>query len=148
LGEGPDAVLAEGWDGLTNLALLLLVYICGAPACTKALAQALRRAWPRVLAGFWPKVGTALAIWPSYCWITSVGLVQGMGKGPGAVLAGRSDGCLCLVNPQEKSLHCLLESPQCPAAEMECLAATDVVVVTGLRDGALRVVRMDTPLTG
>jgi hypothetical protein len=70
-----------------------------------------------------------------------------MGTGPAGVVAGRDNGRLCVVTRQEKSTRsrCLLAAPPNPGVEMERLAATDVVVVTGSSDGAMRVVRMDTP---
>jgi hypothetical protein len=81
---------------------------------------------------------------------SGTGALQGMGPGPTGVLAGRSDGSLCLITHRQEgqAFHCLLEAPPFPGSEMECLAATDEVVVTGSYDGAMRVVRMDTPMLG
>jgi hypothetical protein len=65
-------------------------------------------------------------------------------------VAGTWEGSLCLVMPkgESRSYHCLLEAPPWPGGKMDCLAASEQVVVTGSHDGALRVVRMDTPFTG
>jgi hypothetical protein len=73
--------------------------------------------------------------------------MQGLGTGPAGVLAGCKDGRLYVVTRQERCryLRCLLEAPPSPDAKMECVAASDEVVVTGSSDGGMRVVRMDTP---
>jgi hypothetical protein len=75
-----------------------------------------------------------------------LGFLQGLGSGPAGVLAGESDGSLRLIRRENNisSICCFLEAPPYPGAKMECLAATDEVVVTGSYDGALRVVRMDS----
>jgi hypothetical protein len=77
----------------------------------------------------------------------STGAMQGLGKGPTGIVAGRSDGRLCLVThyQQSPSVHCLLEAPPYPGSKMECLGVTTRVVVTASNDGALRVARLDTP---
>jgi hypothetical protein len=74
-------------------------------------------------------------------------LVQGLGTGPAGVLAGTKNGRLCVVTRKEdhQSLRCLLEAPPSPGGKLERLATNGNVVVTGSRDGTMRVVRMDTP---
>jgi hypothetical protein len=71
-----------------------------------------------------------------------------LGHRPAEVLAGKKNCRLNVVTRKEnyRSLRCLMEAAPSPDANMECLAASDQLVVTGSRDGTMRVVRMDTPL--
>jgi hypothetical protein len=71
----------------------------------------------------------------------------GLGHRLAEFLAGRKHGRLNVVTRKEnsRSLRCLLEAAPSPDANMECVAASDQLVVTGSHDGTMRVVRVDTP---
>jgi hypothetical protein len=77
-----------------------------------------------------------------------LGFVQGLGNGPAGVLAGTWEGPICLLERLNKPrpLGTSLEEQPLKYVPITCLAATDEVVVNGFYNGALRVIRMNTPL--
>jgi hypothetical protein len=81
-------------------------------------------------------------------------LVQGLGEGPGGILAACRDGTICMLDslntpdPFDKTLddsrfvgRHMGHYPNTGA--VHCMAASDEILVTGLNNGALRVYRMD-----
>jgi hypothetical protein len=81
-------------------------------------------------------------------------LMQGLGEGPARLLAGASDGSICLLEDvTEAEAACLLPEyverrglRPCANVKLSCMAATDEVVVNGFDDGGIQVVRMANPL--
>lgn len=77
-----------------------------------------------------------------------IGFVQGVGEGPERILAGTTAGSICMWDcgddPQQLPICWSLGDHACPFAAVSCLAATDQLVVNGFKDGALRIMRVDS----
>lgn len=81
----------------------------------------------------------------------AVGLVQGQGEGPNRILAGTKSGSICMwecAGEQPSNEHICWDLGQntCRGVAVQCLAAVDQVVVSGLDNGAMRIIRVDTHL--
>jgi hypothetical protein len=73
------------------------------------------------------------------------GFAQGLGEGPAAVMAGTRNGYLCLFdNGNQHLANWSACDPPDPAVQVDCIAATDRVVVAAYGNGKFRVLRMDT----
>jgi hypothetical protein len=75
-------------------------------------------------------------------------MAQGLGEGPDEVLAGTKDGHICLLESADQPHQVgwtLGDRPYGDGAGVNCMAATDQVVVAGYSNGDMRVIRMDTP---
>lgn len=74
------------------------------------------------------------------------GLVQGLGEDPAMLLAGTSDGCICLMERQDTPVrnNWALGGQPYPGVPVTALAATDNTVVAGYSNGGLRASPMNT----
>ncbi len=80
-------------------------------------------------------------------------LMQGLGERPAGVLAGASDGSICLLENMAKAgaarlLDTYIERRGLrpwTGVPVSCLAATDEIVVNGFDDGGIQVIRMANP---
>jgi hypothetical protein len=74
--------------------------------------------------------------------------MQGLGKGPDQVLAGTSDGSICIL--QDAGLQpvprWVLSSSVALQSAVRCMAATEDYVVAGYDNGSIHVMRMQSPL--
>lgn len=81
--------------------------------------------------------------------LRAAGLVQGLGEGPDRILVGTESGSICMwecrEDAEEVPICWLLGDHACPGVEVTCLAATDQVVINGFADGAMRIMRVDSP---
>jgi hypothetical protein len=73
--------------------------------------------------------------------------VQGLGEGPDRVLTGTTDGYICLLEREGHTLPPVdlpwaLGKRAYGGVPVDCLAATDEFVIAGLRNGAMRLLKL------